>query len=75
MATHRLGTYEEDPMAGLMYSKTLKKYFRDNRAMFVVTPFSLHALTISRLSTYRLTRVLLLVPPVRMCTIVKGIYA
>ena len=58
--------YDARPILGLMYSNTLKKYFNERRAMFVVRPFSLHALTISWLSTYRLAIVLLLTPPVRM---------
>ena len=58
--------YDARPILGLTYSNTLKTYFKDSRAMLVVRPFSPQALTISRLSTYRLAIVLLLTPPVRM---------
>ena len=43
--------YDARPILGLTYSNTLNRYFKDNRAMFVVRPFSLQARTISRLST------------------------
>ena len=73
--TSAITGYDARPILGLTYSNTLKKYFNDSRAMFVVRPLSAQALTISRLRTYRLAIVLLLTPPVRMYTIVAGRYA